>query len=77
MGDTGFELHRFPAGKPHESKAGGSNSGNKGASFGDSPAGAPVPADPDLAAVTEAWPNLPPAVRAGIVAMVKASEAAR
>lgn len=26
----------------------------------------------DLAQVVEAWPNLPPAVRAGIVAMVKA-----
>jgi hypothetical protein len=30
-------------------------------------------ADPDLAAVCEAWSALPPAVRAGIVAMVKAS----
>ena len=29
--------------------------------------------DPDLAAVVEAWPDLPAALRAGIVAMVKAS----
>jgi hypothetical protein len=29
--------------------------------------------DPDLAAVVDAWPNLPDAVRVGIVAMVKAS----
>ncbi len=28
---------------------------------------------PDLAAVMEAWPSLPGAVRAGIVAMVKAA----
>jgi hypothetical protein len=30
--------------------------------------------DPDLAAVIAAWPNLPNAVRAGILAMVKASQ---
>lgn len=30
-------------------------------------------ADPDLALVVEAWPGLPEAVRAGIVAMVKAA----
>jgi hypothetical protein len=30
-------------------------------------------ADRDLAAVVEAWSNLPPAVRAGILAMVQAS----
>jgi hypothetical protein len=30
------------------------------------------PADPDLAAVVEAWDRLPAAVRAGIVAMAKA-----
>jgi len=29
--------------------------------------------DPDLAAVVDAWPDLPEAVKAGIVAMVKAS----
>jgi len=30
---------------------------------------------PDLAAVVKAWPDLPEAVKAGIVAMVKASAA--
>src|SRR5271157_2277414 len=29
--------------------------------------------DPDLAAVVAAWPNLPEAIKAGIVAMVKAA----
>jgi hypothetical protein len=29
--------------------------------------------DPDLAAVMAAWPELPDAIRAGIVAMVKAA----
>jgi hypothetical protein len=29
--------------------------------------------DPDLAALVAAWPTLPPAVRAGIVAMVRVS----
>ena len=32
-----------------------------------------LPADPDLAAVAEAWPGLPEEVRAGILAMVKAT----
>jgi hypothetical protein len=32
-----------------------------------------LPDDPDLAAVVTAWPSLPEAVRAGIVAMVRAS----
>jgi len=34
-----------------------------------------VPQDPDLAAVVEAWPDLPEALKAGIVAMVKAARA--
>jgi hypothetical protein len=32
-----------------------------------------LPADPDLATVVDAWDRLPEAVRAGIVAMVKAA----
>src|SRR5271166_3787559 len=32
--------------------------------------------DPDLAAVVAAWPHLPEAIKAGIVAMVKAAEGA-
>jgi hypothetical protein len=34
---------------------------------------APATDDPDLAAVVEAWPELPEALRAGILAMVKAA----
>jgi hypothetical protein len=30
--------------------------------------------DPDLAAVVKAWPTLPEAIRAGILAMVKAAK---
>ena len=29
--------------------------------------------DPDLAAIVDAWPTLPEPIKAGIVAMVKAS----
>lgn len=32
------------------------------------------PSDPDLAALAAAWPTLPEAVKAGIVAMVRACE---
>jgi hypothetical protein len=32
-----------------------------------------VVADADLAAVVDAWPELPEAIRAGILAMVKAA----
>ena len=32
---------------------------------------------PDLAAIVKAWPDLPEAVKAGIVAMVKAADAGR
>ncbi|MDQ7014133.1 MAG: hypothetical protein Q9O74_09590 [Planctomycetota bacterium] len=31
--------------------------------------------DPDLLAIVEAWPDLPPAIRSGITAMVRATEA--
>lgn len=33
----------------------------------------PDPTDPDLSALVAAWPTIPPAVRAGIVALVKAT----
>ena len=33
--------------------------------------------DPDLAAVVDAWPELPEAIKAGIVAMVKAAARVR
>ena len=37
------------------------------------PAPKASPTDPDLAAVVAAWPTLPEALRAGIVAMVRAA----
>jgi hypothetical protein len=33
----------------------------------------PEDADPDLTAVVDAWPTLPEALKAGILAMVKAA----
>ncbi|MDC0934640.1 hypothetical protein OAS39_00025 [Pirellulales bacterium] len=35
-----------------------------------------APIDPDLAAVIDAWPELPEAVRADIVAMVRSADSA-
>lgn len=37
------------------------------------PPQAPKIADPDLAAVVEAWPILPDAIRAGVMALVRSS----
>jgi hypothetical protein len=34
----------------------------------------PVVAEPDLRAVVEAWPTLPDAIKAGMLAMVKAAK---
>ena len=34
----------------------------------------PVPADGDLRAVVDAWPGLPEAIKAGILAMVRAAK---
>lgn len=73
VGDTGLEL---PAKNPRKTRvhdSGGSKSGNtRGDS--DPPTGPVPPPDPDLAAVVAAWPGLPPAIRAGIVAMVRAGQ---
>jgi len=75
MGRAGLEQPRNPSGKPHPPKEGGSKSGNTGAGSGPPtpPATPPEPTDPELAAVAAAWPGLPPALRAGIAAMVKAA----
>ena len=61
------------------SESGGSKSGNNGAGFGPPTPTAtpPKPADPELAAVVAAWPDLPPALRAGIAAMVAAAGGGR
>jgi hypothetical protein len=36
-------------------------------------AGQAKPVDPDLASVIDTWPRLPKAIRAGIVAMIRAA----
>ena len=43
-------------------------------SAGAAEAQVPPPCDPDLTAVVTAWPTLPDALRAGILAMVKAAD---
>ena len=62
MGAVGREHLSESLENAHMFGAGGANSG------------APRPEiEPDAAEVVEAWPALPPAVRAGILAMVRAS----
>ncbi len=39
---------------------------------GGAKSGALTPRDPDLAALVAAWPTLPPALKAGIVALIQA-----
>ena len=47
--------------------------GTESGTLGDDSADNRQPADPELAAVVECWPQLPAALRAGILAMVKAT----
>ena len=68
MPPKGLEHSRFPSGNEGVSKTDGSKSGNNGRGF--DPA---MPADPELAAVVAAWPTLPPAIRAGVLALVAAA----
>jgi len=70
MGATGLEHSHDSSGNTRVSESGGSKSGNSGPD-----SGAPMAADPELAAVVAAWPELPPAIRAGILAMVGAAAA--
>ena len=65
MGGTGLERPAKPLRKQAIAETGGAESGALGGEFD--------PVDPDLAAVIEAWPKLPEAVRAGILAMVRAA----
>lgn len=71
MGEVGFEPIANPSGNTLVPDSGGNKSGNTNARRDDSE-GATKPTDPDLAAVVAAWSDLPHAMRAGIVAMVKA-----
>ena len=58
------------AGKPGISQPGGAESDAPGGDL----ASIRQPADSDLAAVVKAWPDLPPAIRAGILAMIQAAQ---
>jgi len=80
MGRAGLEHTPDSPGKQHVSETSGSNSGNIGADSGNSepsapipPAPPPLPADPDLAAIVAAWPTLPNAIKAGVLALVHAA----
>lgn len=63
------------AGIEHPAQNGGNSlvEGPSGAECGalDAPK---APPDPDLAAVVDAWPALPAAIKAGILAMIRATK---
>lgn len=71
MGLTGLETSAFPSGITHDSQTGGSKSGNTPPTQAPASPAPDAHADPELAVVVAAWADLPPALRAGIVAMVK------
>ena len=69
MAPPGFEPGPFPSGKSTDPDESGVKSG---APAGDS---APAtPTDPDLLRIIQAWPDLSPAVRAAMLAMVTATK---
>ncbi len=72
MGAEGFEPPSETANKRAVSDSGGSNSVNNQASSGVS-TGAVTPADPELSAMVAAWGGLAPAMRAAVLAMVRAA----
>lgn len=72
MPPEGLEHPANPAGNTRVPDSGGSKSGNKGDGFGP-PTPPAKPTDPELAAVVAAWADLPPPIRAGVVALVKAA----
>ena len=65
MEAAGIELTPHSPGK---SASGGSSGAENGA-----PGDKTAPLDPDLGAVVAAWPNLPAAIKAGILAMIRAA----
>jgi len=66
MGDTGLEQPSKTPTKPHVCDRRGTESGTPDAR----PASDTPPADPGLARLITAWPDLPPTIRAAIAAMV-------
>ncbi|MDX2133031.1 MAG: hypothetical protein SFY69_13360 [Planctomycetota bacterium] len=88
MGATGLELPPKPPRKPGVSTSTGADSGARNddpalptppGTCSDAPASPhpdpepDAPTDPDLHAVVAAWPDLPPAIRAGVLALVRAA----
>jgi hypothetical protein len=69
MGDTGLERPALALSQTPVSEDGGAESGAQDAAQPSNPPSLP----PELAEVVKAWPNLPEAIRAGILAMVKAA----
>jgi len=59
--------------QPEKGKRVTENTPSAGAQIGAHPTPKTAPMPPDLLAVAQAWPTLPAALRAGIVAMVKAA----
>ncbi len=73
IGRPGLEHSQDSGENKGLSEAGGSKSGNKGERIGDS-VGVIKPADPALAAVVAAWPTLPAAIKAAMLALVNAGD---
>ncbi len=66
MGDTGVELPFENTGKTKVSDQSGAECGALVARK--------APFDPELAAVFEAWPTLPEAIKVGVLAMIGAAK---
>jgi hypothetical protein len=69
MPEEGLEQCTESPKKVGYSESGGAESGARGARDG----GCNAPDDAELARLIDAWPTLPGAIRAGILAMVKAA----
>ena len=78
MEAAGIELPTHSTGKSHYANQSGAESGALGAQSNANPVNAthcePKPIDSDLAAIIAAWPTLPEAMKAGILAMVRAAK---
>jgi hypothetical protein len=74
MEDRGFELSHETTGNSSGLPQSGAKSGALGAQTADFGDSATDPMDPELAAVVDAWPALPAAIKAGILAMVRAAK---
>jgi hypothetical protein len=65
VGATGLEQSAIATQKPHFACRGDAKSAATSAR--------PGQPDPDLACLADSWPHLPPSIKVGIVAMVKAT----